>query len=387
LTLTSARALHTQSENAGKRGLVEEEIMRAMAVFPAQRELRIIEVPAPELRGEHDVAIRVREVGVCGTDREIGAFHYGSPKAGTDRLVIGHEALGEVMAIGKAVRRVVPGELVVLTVRRPCGDPECEACHAGRQDFCETGRFLERGIHAADGYMTELVVEHERYVVPIPRELADVAVLVEPLSIAAKAADDLDTILRRYPWEPNAIRALVLGAGPIGLLGAMTLRARHIETFVYSLEPADSDRADLVRSFGAVYVSARDVPVNELGSRLGPSDIIFEAVGVAKVAFGAVSALARNGVFILSGVPTPGQNVEMDLGALMRNVVLKNQVLIGTVNASRSDFEQSVGYLERFMLLFPDSVRRLITQRAKLDDAPTLLRRGGGIKNVIELAA
>ncbi|HEX8796040.1 MAG TPA: glucose 1-dehydrogenase [Polyangiaceae bacterium] len=358
-----------------------------MAVFPAQRDVRIIDVPAPELRNEHDVTIRMREVGVCGTDREICQYHYGSPPTGTERLVLGHEALGEVVDVGPAVRRVARGDLVVITVRRPCGYPECIACRAGRQDFCMTGRFRERGISGADGFMTELVVEDERYLVRVPKALADVAVLVEPLTIAAKAAVDLDAILRRYPWEPVGLRALVLGAGPIGLLAAMMLRSRDVDTFVYSLQPADSDRADLVRSLGAEYVAAGDVPIAEIASRVGAPDVVFEAVGVAKVAFAAIEALAPNGVFILSGVPAPGRPVEVDLDGIMRNVVLKNQVLFGTVNASRTAFEESVAYLERFMVLFPDSVRRLITQRAKLDDAPALLRHGEGIKQVIQLAA
>jgi threonine dehydrogenase-like Zn-dependent dehydrogenase len=301
--------------------------------------------------------------------------------------VVGHEALGEVVAVGAAVRRFARGDLVVMTVRRPCSDADCVACRAGRQDFCTTGHFRERGISGADGFMTELVVENERYLVRVPNALAEVAVLIEPLSVAAKAAVDLDTMLRRYPWEPTDLRALVLGAGPIGLLGAMMLRARDIDTFVYSLEPSDSDRADLVRSLGAAYISGRDVPVGEIAGRIGAADIVFEAVGVAKVAFQAILALARNGVFILSGVPVPGGHVEIDLNDIMRNVVLKNQVLFGTVNASRSAFEESIGYLERFMVLFPDSVRRLITGRAKLDEAPALLRRGGGIKHVIQLAA
>jgi threonine dehydrogenase-like Zn-dependent dehydrogenase len=364
-----------------------EVVMRAMAMFPAQRDLQIIEVSTPELRNDHDVKVRVREVGVCGTDREILEHHSGSPPEGSERLVLGHEALGEVVEVGSAVRTVKRGDLVVMTVRRPCGDPECPACRIGRQDFCVTGRFCERGIKGADGFMTELVVEDERYLVRVPKALSDVAVLVEPLSIAAKAALDLDGMLQRWPWEPVGVRALVLGAGPIGLLAAMMLRARDVETFVYSLEPANSDRAQLVRSLGAEYVSARDVQVADIASRIGPPDVIFEAVGVAKVAFGAITALAPNGIFIMSGIPGAGRLLEFDLDGVMRDVVLKNQVIFGTVNASRHAFEESVGYLERFMVLFPDSVRRLITRRAKLDDAPALLQSGGGIKQVIQLAA
>jgi threonine dehydrogenase-like Zn-dependent dehydrogenase len=361
--------------------------MRALAVFPERRELSLIDVPKPVRRTQSEVTVRIREVGICGTDREICGFHYGTPASGSERLVLGHEALGEVVEVGSGVRTLSPGDLVALTVRRPCEAPSCVACRAGRQDFCVSGGFVERGIKGADGYMTELVVEEERYLVRVPHRLAEVGVLVEPLTIAAKAAVDLDAILRRYPWEPVGLRALVLGAGPIGLLGAMMLVARNVTTFVYSREAADSDRAELTRSFGAEYVSAGDTSLPELPTRAGKADIVFEAVGTARVAFGALSALAPNGVFILSGVPASHGPIEIDLDGIMRDIVLKNQVLFGTVNASRSAFEAAVRQLEQFMGLFPDALRSLITHRAKLEDAPDLLRRPNGIKQVVALAA
>jgi glucose 1-dehydrogenase len=361
--------------------------MRAMAVFPRERKLRIVEMPRPESKGEHDVTVKVREVGICGTDREICGFHYGTPPAGSERLVLGHEALGEVIGVGPSVRSLAPGDLVAIMVRRPCNDASCLACRAGRQDFCTTGHFRERGINQADGFMTELVVEDERYLIKVPPALADVGVLIEPLTIAAKASVELQAILHRYPWEPTGLRALVLGAGPIGLLGAMMLVAKNIDTFVYSLEPADSERARLVRSFGGEYVSARDTQITELGSRIGPCDVIFEAVGTAWVAFSALNALAANGVCILSGVPAGDKAIEIDLDGIMRDIVLKNQVLFGTVNASRAAFEASVEKLEQFMTLFPSAVRSLITERVGLEEAPRLLARSGGIKQVIALAA
>jgi threonine dehydrogenase-like Zn-dependent dehydrogenase len=361
--------------------------MRALSVFPRQRELRVVEVAEPAPKGEHDVTVRVREVGICGTDREICDFHYGTPPAGGDGLVLGHEALGEVVGVGPAVRTLEPGDLVALTVRRPCEDRDCVACRAGRQDFCTTGDFLERGIKHADGFMTERVVEHEHYLVRVPHTLAEVGVLIEPLTIAAKASAELDAILRRYPWEPTGLSALVLGAGPIGLLGAMSMVARNIRTFVYSLEAADSDRARLARSIDAEYVSARDTSLSELAAHTGSVDLIFEAVGTAKVAFAALDALAPNGVCIFSGVPGGDKLIEIDLDRIMRNIVLKNQVLFGTVNASRSAFEASVQKLEQFMTLFPDAVRSLITERVDLEGAPALLRQPRGIKQVVAFAA
>ena len=126
----------------------------------------------------------MRDVGVCGTDREICAFDYGTPPEGCPYLVIGHEALGEVVEVGAEVRRVKPGDLVVPMVRRPCPHEGCMACRANRQDFCYTGDFTERGIVGAHGFLTEFIVDEARYLIPVPAAFRDVMVLVEPLTIA-----------------------------------------------------------------------------------------------------------------------------------------------------------------------------------------------------------
>src|SRR5215472_14536896 len=128
------------TEERGRTG------MQAIAVFPNAREVKLIEIPSPEISQPSEVKVRVLEVGICGTDREICAFHYGTPPDGAEYLILGHEALGQVVAVGSAVRDLTPGDLVVPTVRRPCRHPECEPCRANRSDFCDTGDFSERGI-------------------------------------------------------------------------------------------------------------------------------------------------------------------------------------------------------------------------------------------------
>src|SRR5262249_45926872 len=107
----------------------------------------------------------------------------------------------------------------------------------------------------------------------------------------------------------------------------------------------------------------------------------------AKVAFGALGALAPNGVFIMSGMPSAHGPVEIDLDGIMRDIVLKNQVLFGTVNASRGAFEAAVRQLEQFMGLFPAAVRGLLAHGAKLEDVPELLRHPRGIKQAVTIAA
>src|SRR5947208_10921259 len=144
--------------------------MRAIAVTPASKQLGLIDITEPKLSAPTDVMLRMLEAGVCGTDKEICAFQYGTPPQGCDYLVIGHESLGEVVEVGFAVTRVKPGDLVVPMVRRPCPHDYCSACRSDRQDFCFTGDFRERGIKEAHGFMTEFVVDHEKYMKPVPKE-------------------------------------------------------------------------------------------------------------------------------------------------------------------------------------------------------------------------
>ena len=107
--------------------------MKALAVFPSSREVRLIDTPEPVIAGPTDVKLRILEAGVCGTDREITSFQYGTPPADSPHLVIGHEALGEVVGVGSGVTGLAPGDLAVLMVRRPCPHDGCaRAAVAGR---------------------------------------------------------------------------------------------------------------------------------------------------------------------------------------------------------------------------------------------------------------
>jgi kynurenine formamidase/threonine dehydrogenase-like Zn-dependent dehydrogenase len=358
--------------------------MRAVVVAPQEKSVRLVRRSVPRQPGGSEVLLRMVEVGICGTDREISAFHYGTPPPGSNELVIGHEALAEVVETGPEVTWARPGDLVVPTVRRPCRNPRCAACRQREQDFCMTGEFSERGILRADGFLCEYTIEGERFLVPVPRALERVAVLVEPITIAAKAADVFTTIHSRFGFNLPRMRGLILGAGPVGILAAMVLQAQGIETHVFSREPEDGARADLVRACGANYVSAGRTPLDRLAERIGKIDVVFEAVGVPEVAFGALATLAANGVLILSGVPAARGPVPADLSRWMRDMVLKNQVIFGTVNASRSNYEDAVRRLEQFMVLFPEAVLSLLN-RVAIDQATDVLVRGRGIKDVVTL--
>lgn len=368
--------------------------MKAIAATPGRRRIDLIDRPEPKIADPKQVKIRILDVGVCGTDREICAFEYGTPPAGSDELVIGHESLGEVIEVGSGVSRVRVGDLVVPMVRRPCAHAHCVACRAGRQDFCYTGDFRERGIKEAHGFMTELVVDEDRYMNPVPRVLRDVAVLVEPLTIAEKALEQIRKVQQRLPWgcpdhpdEPAAHchRALVLGAGPVGLLGAMALAVEGFQTTVYSREAEPNAKADIVKTIGARYLSAAETPIEALPETIGNIDVVYEATGASRVSFEVMKILGTNGVFIFTGVPGRKAPIELDTDLIMRNLVLKNQVVLGTVNAGRETFEAAVRDLGIFVQRWPSAVKALLTGRYPASAyRELLLDDATGIKNVIQ---
>ncbi|MGH7894308.1 MAG: glucose 1-dehydrogenase [Candidatus Binatia bacterium] len=371
--------------------------MKAIAVFPSTRDVKLIETPEPRLGSPTHVKLRMLDVGVCGTDREICRFDYGTPPDGNDHLVIGHESLGEVVEMGPEVRTLRAGDLVIPMVRRPCPHATCTACRAGRQDFCFTGDFTERGIKSRHGFMTELVVDDARYMNPVPRTLRDVAVLVEPLTIAEKGLMQMWQVQQRLPWgcstdaaKQSGYRhqAVVLGAGPVGLLGAMALVAQGFETFVYSREKAPNPKASLVESIGARYVSAEETSLEGLAKRIDGIDVVYEATGASKVAFDMLQIVGPNAVFIFTGVPGRKAPVSVDTDLLMRNMVLKNQVVFGTVNAGKDAFEAAIRDLTLFQERWPKALGALITGRFPIEGHRELLLGDvAGIKNVLRIAA
>jgi threonine dehydrogenase-like Zn-dependent dehydrogenase len=365
--------------------------MKAVAVLPGAREVKIIEHEEPRVTRPTEVKLRILEVGVCGTDKEICSFAYGDPPKGSDYLVIGHESVGEVIEVGAGVENLAVGDLAVTMVRRPCSHAECIPCRSGHQDFCITEDYAERGIKGLHGFMAEYVVDDAQYMCVVPQELRDIAVLVEPATIAAKGLFQAFKVLERLPWfDPEqlrssgekAYRAVVLGAGAVGLLGAMALRSVGFETYVYGRAPAPTPQSQFVEAIGARYVSEQDI--GNFSHLIGGVMLVYEATGASQLAFRAMRMLGPNSIFIFTGVPALGVANAVDTDAIMRNAVLKNQVILGTVNAGKEGFEAAIRALSAARARWPATAQALITGRYPLDAyRDLLLGKAGGIKNVL----
>jgi threonine dehydrogenase-like Zn-dependent dehydrogenase len=337
--------------------------------------MRVADVPAPE-RKPDECLVRVLEVGICGTDRDMDAGGYGEAPPGSDYLIDGHESLGEVV---EGPRH--KGELVVAMVRRPCPE-RCIACRTGRVDFCRSGNYEERGIRRLHGYLAEFYAESPAYLIHVPRELRKFAVLLEPMSVAQKALREVYAIQRRMPWEPK--RMLITGAGSIGTLAACIARLKGLAVVIYSRGPSRGADHTIRAAIGAEYVSS---DTKQLGD-VGLYDIALDATGFSPLAWGAAEVLDVNGILCMLSVTGGKKHIDIPSDALNDKFVLGNRVLFGSVNAAREDFENGVRDFVEIAKRWPGMMEYFITRRLPLDKIRTALdeRPPDDLKTIIELA-
>jgi len=367
--------------------------LKAIAIVPGTAGSHLVERPEPSITMQDEVKVRVIRVGICGTDRkEVSGDRAEAPDGHKD-LVIGHEMFGQVVSVGSSVTRVKPGDYGVFTVRRGCG--ECACCLMNRADMCETGKYHERGIHGMDGYQTELVVDREQHIVRVPAELEPVGVLMEPLSIVEKAIDEalrVQTVrcpdAATIPDWLHGRRCLVAGLGPVGLLAAMVLRLRDGEVYGLDVVDANTARPKWLDGIGGRYIDGREVPADQVTKKIGGMDFILDASGVAKLEFNLLDALARNGMYVLTGIPGGDRPLQIPGDELIRQLVLENQVMLGSVNAARGHFQMAADDLARAHLRWGVQIAALITNRYSPDQFQGLMEQHqpDAIKEVIEWA-
>ncbi|HET7385134.1 MAG TPA: glucose 1-dehydrogenase [Nocardioidaceae bacterium] len=349
--------------------------MRALTTIPLTPDsLEASEVPDPTPH-DGDLLVDGIAIGVCGTDKEIAAGEYGWAPPGRERLVLGHESLGRV-ASAPAGGDFAEGDLVVGVVRRP--DPEpCGACAHGEFDMCRNGKYTERGIKQIDGYGSEQWTVEADYAVKLDLRLEHVGMLMEPTTVVAKAWEQVELIGARAWFEPKTV--LVTGAGPIGLLAAMLGRQRDLDVHVLD-RVTSGPKPGLVKDLGGTY---HHDDIDTVCAKVNP-DVVIEGTGASQLVFGAMAGTASYGIVVLTGVSAAGRAIPVDVGAVNREVVLENDVVVGSVNANLRHYAQAADALARADL---DWLSRLVTRRVPLEKfADAFAPHDGDVKVALTLS-
>jgi threonine dehydrogenase-like Zn-dependent dehydrogenase len=320
----------------------------------------IADIPEPDVR-EGSVLVEAVAVGVCGTDVEIVEGKYGWAPPGKTRLVLGHESLGRVLDPGPR-GGLQKGDLVVGIVRRPDPVP-CPNCAVGEWDMCRNGQYTERGIKQIDGFMSERWRIETEYAVKVDRSLGLLGVLLEPTTVVAKAWEQVAAVGQRAFWEPRNV--LVTGAGPIGLLAALLGKQRGLEVHVLDRKES-GPKPELVRALGATYHSG-----GIAGIGFQP-DIIVECTGAGQVIADSLKSIGAGGILCLTGVGSGGRTTGFATADIAAEMVLGNNVIIGSVNANKRHWYKAGEALARADRSW---LARLITRRERPEDFERALRR------------
>jgi len=322
------------------------------------------EVPKPELRPGW-VRIRVRAVGICGTDIPIFEGLRKVPYP----LIPGHEFAGEIEAIGEGVEGRRVGDRVAVGLVIGCG--ECPACRRGEESLCE--RITEIGIHI-DGAFAEYVLAPARALHALPAHLsfADGA-SVDPLASSYRG-------IRRLNLEPRD-DVVIFGLGPIGLYALQAVRA-HSARHVVAVTPRPGLRSQMARALGAdaliISEGCHDLAAAVQSANHGrPPSVVIEATGKPEAVGQALQVAGMGGQVLLLGIFH--QQAACDPAQIIR----KELRIFGSFCYNWDDFQASLDLIARGLV----RAAPLITHRlplARIGDALSLILKREAVKVILE---
>ena len=320
--------------------------MKAL-MFTNIRELQLQDVPKPEIQSPEDVIVKVRSVGICGSDLH---GYAGLTGRRTPPLVMGHEFTGQVEAVGGANGASV-GQRVAIQPLEVCY--HCDQCLAGQQNLCEKRALI--GMHRPGAY-AEYVRVPVSNLFPIPDQLTyEAGAMVEPLSVAVHAV----SLAPIHPYDT----ALIVGAGTIGLLTLVVLRQTAVRRIIVS-DLSDA-RLKAARALGAdITVNVRHENLLDVISQETRNgvDLAFEAVGVSATAQQTLAAIRTQGTLVWIG------NSEKLIEVDMQSIVTREIRILGSYGMNQRDFGRSLAMLADGLI----PIDQLITRRARLEEGPAL---------------
>ncbi len=375
--------------------------MKAVAAFPGSSQPQLVTLPEPPEPQAQQVLCRSLQLGICGTDREILSAARPMCPPGEEFLVLGHESLARVEALGpEAAGRLQVGDLVVPVVRRPKDSPAQLAIppqHAPRWidrrvDMLPMQAYVERGIVHLHGVSCSWWLDEPQYLWKVPAAIQDVAVLTEPLAVAAKAVNEAQLLqqarLGQDVWQEHPPRVLITGLGPIAFACLVIARARNWPCTVWGRDEPDSSRAMLAQDWGARYLRG-ELPREVLDDvEASGFDLLLDCTGAEEVIVRMARAVASCGVIVWLGSRQQPGGPELVVTELIRVGLVRNHIHLGCVNAAPRDFEEALQVLQRLAPTHRPLLKQLMTEQVSLEESLELFhrRRRGTIKAVVEFA-
>lgn len=240
---------------------------------------------------DREVLLRIKSVGICGSD--VGFIkHEFNPQIFKKDVILGHEFTAEIVKIGKDVKNVKVGDLVVGDAGVSCG--KCEYCLLGRGNLCENIKFY--GFPPFDGAFQELMVFPAKFIFCLPKEINKIqGTLVEPLAVCLNALS--------LSGFTTGDRVVVVGCGPIGLILVKLLKSMKAEKIV-AIDPLGF-RRKAARKSGADVVLSSKVLDREIDNIIGKKkmDIIFDAASNNTGTKSVIKFIKGSGIVVMIGIP------------------------------------------------------------------------------------
>ena len=351
--------------------------MKALAVVPGKKEISVRKVPVPTLDTD-DILVRITRVAFTRRDRLILENPGTTVPEGSDYIIPGHIAIGHVVETGPLVKDLKTGDVVVPTIRR-----DCSKCIDARSDLCpHPDKYMDAGLTGTHGFAREFVSLKSRYLVKVPKELEDCALLITPLSVAEKAHSEAIEIAQRFNFycyhdsEYVSPRTLITGMGPVGIMTTYLLSLYNYRITVFCRRETDDVRSKVFEPIDLEYLNTARVPMARLEKAGYSFRHIFETTGDPAYIIRTMPFMSHNAIMVLMAMPeNPSRDtrVDMNAGYLFGRMVSGNQVVIGSIKSGRDAFESAVKHLLELNDLYGTHLAGLVTNTYPLEDHGKIL--------------
>jgi L-iditol 2-dehydrogenase len=312
------------------------------------------EIEKPEIKNNDEVLVRIKSVGVCGSDihyykeGRIGEFIVKEP------LILGHESSGIVEEVGKDVKNLKVGDRVAIEPGIPCR--KCDYCKEGRYNLCPDVKFF--ATPPFNGTFCEYIVHPSDFLYKLPENISfDEATLIEPFSVGIHACN----LINLRPGE----KVIVSGLGPVGLLALLS--AKIYGGIVYGIERIEK-RIEFARNFGAEYVfDTKKIEIKEIKNKLPEKvDVVLECSGNPGLMEETVYWVKRGGRIVFIGMGTDFINFNI-------SKITIDEIEISGIFRYANTYKKAIEIITRNKIDF----KNLISKKFSLDDVKEALEYSG----------